>query len=201
MFHLWKVEDCCEKSVIVWALMYACVISFSRVSDIEITVLQEDGIQTFYNLEKSCITPTSYSGFHENLKIVLPFTASWLLLWSAAFRGSKVIRAILAQSCKCQIETLIWTAVWWFQEFHSLENLAPTFYIQLNMLYFQSFENFFLPKYFRALLIPYAQHKSLSQNDSLSLLGMMSLLVFRWTQRLVTCWMTCRWGWTMCWMI
>lgn len=156
MFHLWKVEDCCEKSVIVWALMYACVISFSRVSDIEITVLQEDGIQTFYNLEKSCITPTSYSGFHENLKIVLPFTASWLLLWSAAFRGSKVIRAILAQSCKCQIETLIWTAVWWFQEFHSLENLAPTFYIQLNMLYFQSFENFFLPKYFRALLIPYA---------------------------------------------
>lgn len=181
--------------------MYACVISFSRVSDIEITVLQEDGIQTFYNLEKSCITPTSYSGFHENLKIVLPFTASWLLLWSAAFRGSKVIRAILAQSCKCQIETLIWTAVWWFQEFHSLENLAPTFYIQLNMLYFQSFENFFLPKYFRALLIPYAQHKSLSQNDSLSLLGMMSLLVFRWTQRLVTCWMTCRWGWTMCWMI
>lgn len=201
MFHLWKVEDCCEKSVIVWALMYACVISFSRVSDIEITVLQEDGIQTFYNLEKSCITPTSYSGFHENLKIVLPFTASWLLLWSAAFRGSKVIRAILAQSCKCQIETLIWTAVWWFQKFHSLENLAPTFYIQLNMLYFQSFENFFLPKYFRALLIPYAQHKSLSQNDSLSLLGMMSLLVFRWTQRLVTCWMTCRWGWTMCWMI
>lgn len=201
MFHLWKVEDRCEKSVIVWALMYACVISFSRVSDIEITVLQEDGIQTFYNLEKSCITPTSYSGFHENLKIVLPFTASWLLLWSAAFRGSKVIRAILAQSCKCQIETLIWTAVWWFQEFHSLENLAPTFYIQLNMLYFQSFENFFLPKYFRALLIPYAQHKSLSQNDSLSLLGMMSLLVFRWTQRLVTCWMTCRWGWTMCWMI
>lgn len=150
MFHLWKVEDCCEKSVI--ALMYACVISFSRVSDIEITVLwwNTDILQ----LEKSCITPTSYSGFHENLKIVLPFTASWLLLWSVAFRGSKVIRAILAQSCKCQIETLIWTAGWWFQEFHSLENLAPTFYIQLNMLYFQSFENFFLPKYFRALLIP-----------------------------------------------
>lgn len=51
MFHLWKVEDRCEKSVI--ALMYACVISFSRVSDIEITVLQEDGIQTFYNLKKA----------------------------------------------------------------------------------------------------------------------------------------------------